>query len=48
MDISGDEITLHAFDESPAGMINSFVKRFPVQDDELMQLYASAKSDMEY
>jgi len=38
------KLQLRAFEASPVGMIESFVARFPAQDDELFALYKNEKS----
>jgi hypothetical protein len=40
----GGAISLQTFDSSPAGMIESFVARFPAEDEELMALYEADKA----
>ena len=40
-------VSLHAFDESPAGMVASFVQRFPAHDDELAALHLAEKALVE-
>ena len=47
MEAEGAAVSLHAFDESPAGMIASFVRRFPPRDDELMALHLAEKAAVE-
>eukprot|EP00658_Telonema_sp_P-2_P083398 TRINITY_DN9019_c0_g1_i2.p1 TRINITY_DN9019_c0_g1~~TRINITY_DN9019_c0_g1_i2.p1 ORF type:complete len:450 (-),score=131.70 TRINITY_DN9019_c0_g1_i2:437-1786(-) len=39
----GEEVLLERFDQSPAGMVGSFVARFPATDLELMELYRAEK-----
>ena len=40
------KVSLKTFPSTPEGMIESFVARFPAEDDELMALYAAEKEDM--
>eukprot|EP00794_Sanderia_malayensis_P020439 gene20439-22454_t len=42
-ELNGDTVTLEEFDASPAGVIQSFVKRFPYHDSELEQLWSTDK-----
>jgi len=44
MHTEGEEVKLQAFDNSPSGMIQSFVARFPAEDPELMELYNKEKN----
>jgi len=36
-------VELQTFDQTPAGMVSSFVARFPAEDPELMALYTAEK-----
>ena len=38
------EVVLRTFEDSPAGMIQSFVSRFPAKDDELLALHLADKA----
>ena len=40
----GGAVELQTFESTPAGMIESFVARFPAEDDELMALYEKDKA----
>eukprot|EP00420_Gonyaulax_spinifera_P000929 CAMPEP_0197932888 /NCGR_PEP_ID=MMETSP1439-20131203/109284_1 /TAXON_ID=66791 /ORGANISM="Gonyaulax spinifera, Strain CCMP409" /LENGTH=73 /DNA_ID=CAMNT_0043555695 /DNA_START=1 /DNA_END=222 /DNA_ORIENTATION=+ len=39
----GGKVELQTFEASPIGMIESFVARFPAQDEELCKLYEAEK-----
>jgi len=41
--LEGDEVLLQTFENTPAGMVASFVARFPAEDPELMELYLAEK-----
>ena len=40
------EATLRSFDESPRGMVESFVARYPAEDPELLALYEQEKAQV--
>ena len=39
-----DDVELQTFAESPAGMVESFVARFPAEDPELVALYKAERA----
>jgi len=41
--LEGEEVVLQTFENTPAGMVASFVARFPAEDPELMELYLAEK-----